>query len=155
MDYDQRFFKVSFTSCYKNTEYSRSKIPDTWWSLPENVGFTKSVLKSLNLIFSHVNFVYKIRKWNVPVNILFSKHLYGYKSFKKFYKTLKVAAIFLVGISTCQTFNILRVREYQQKNFVTFSRFWLLKESLTESVKQGKFVTKFFFPSVEWSSIKL
>ena len=85
----------------------------------------------------------------MPVNILFSKHLYGYKSFKKFYKTLKVAAIFLVGISTSQTFNILRVREHQQKTFVTLSRFWLLKESPMESVKQGKFVTKFFFPNVE------
>ena len=67
----QSFFTVSFTSCYKNTEHPRFKTPHTQWSLPVNVGFTKSVLKSLNLIFSHVNFVYKIRKWNVSVNILF------------------------------------------------------------------------------------
>ena len=44
------------------TEHPRSKTPDTRLLLSINVGFTKSVLKSLNLIFSRVNFVYKIRK---------------------------------------------------------------------------------------------
>ena len=70
--------------------------------------------------------------------------MYGYKSFKKFYKTLKVTAIFLAGIRTSQTFNILRVREHQPKTFVTLSGFWLLKESPTESVKQGKFDENLF-----------
>ena len=51
---------------------------DSMW----NVGFTKSVLKSLNLIFSHLNFLHKIRKGNVSVNILF----YYFPNFLIFWK---------------------------------------------------------------------
>ena len=39
------------------------------------------------------------------------------------------------------------VREHQQKRFVMLSRFWPLKGlgGLSESIKEGKFVTKIFF----------
>ena len=78
---DSELFLISFTSFYKNRT---SKIQNSyiWWLLPMNVGFTKSVLKSLNLIFSHVNFVYKTRKWNVSINILF----YYIPNFLNFWK---------------------------------------------------------------------
>ena len=40
-----------------------------------------------------------------------------------------------------------RVREHQQKRFVTVSGFWPLRgwEGLSQSVKRRKFVTKIFF----------
>ena len=51
--------------------------------------------------------------------------------------------------------NNFSVREHQQKTFVTFSRFWLLR-GLSESVKKEKFVTKIFFSvNFEWSSKNL
>ena len=38
------------------------------------------------------------------------------------------------------------IREHRQKILITLSEFWLLSgcEGLSESVKKGKFVTKFF-----------
>ena len=40
-----------------------------------------------------------------------------------------------------------KIRQHQQKDFVTLSGFWPLREwgGLSESVKKGKFVTKIFF----------
>ena len=68
---------------------------------PVNVGFTKSVLKSLNLIFSHANFVQKLRKQNASVNIVLLYFLdflillkivfiiyFAYLMFEKISKTL-------------------------------------------------------------------
>ena len=63
--------------------------------------FTKSVLKSLNLMFSHANFVQKLRKQNASVNIVLLYFLdflillkivfiiyFAYLMFEKISKTL-------------------------------------------------------------------
>ena len=86
-------------------KYPRPKTPDTRWLLPINVGFTKNVLKSLNLIFSHVNFVYKIRKWNMSVNILF----YYFPNFLVFWKIVfHLFCLHKVWKDICKVTNLLK-----------------------------------------------